>query len=505
MKNLFDGTEQSNKLHTSPEFHETKRHCSLGLEFLLKNGTPKTLSSDGTPSFPGERDLQVNLVDYAGSEDSIIPSSNQKQWLDKNLNHTLPRCSDLDKIVVLFHCKDFPIACTVQCMLNGSASVNEFSARYAELPNAQITKNTLQDMFPDDSSISSLSETISNKYEARYNDYKELVDLGVIKELSRSILPTSQSTEFYTKLTLFNLIQFIRIYDHSDYPLMIPAITQLKIIFQLGFPKIYSLLKDGSLTQTEKGWEQFLDNYSQSKKNTTYRKNAEKAEKLFEGKQIVFNQDGSPLDGDKCWIKVTDYSGTENTPYDAVGMSFGVESSEVQTVESLLQLLISLGHGSPFELPTLFYESRVPFFIFRHLIRHRTMGIHQWSFIEDLFVPQARLEKAQSSLQEAQSKIESFVTTSYNESKSIRSSLKNKEIEQLIYPASQYVEFGGRIDIHNMVHFLHLRTNPATQYETRMFAYTLQEIFSKWVPAIYKAFVDNKRVTEMPKSMQNAA
>ncbi|MDR0640236.1 MAG: FAD-dependent thymidylate synthase [Holosporales bacterium] len=505
MKNLFDNTDQSNKLRVPPESHATKRSCSLGLEFLLKNGTPKALTSASVPSFPEERDLQVNLVDYAGNEDDILPSSKQEQWLDKQLNHTLPRCSDLDKIVVLFHCKNFPIACTVQCMLNGSASVNEFSARYAELPNAQITTNTLQDMFPGDNGVTTVSQAIDDKYKERYSNYKELVDMGVTKELSRSILPTSQSTEFYTKLTLFNLIKFIQIYDHSDYPLMTPIITQMKIIFQLGFPKIYSLVNGGKLTPNEKGWEQFVTNYSSSSKNTTYRKNAEKVEALFGSKQIILNQDGSPLDGDKSWIKVTDYSGTEYTPYDAVGMSFGVESSEVQTVESLLQLLISLGHGSPFELPTLFYESRVPFFIFRHLIRHRTMGIHQWSFADDMFVPQARLETSQPVPQDAQRKLESFALASYNETKAIRSTLKNREIEQLVYPTSQYVEFGGRIDIHNMVHFLHLRANPATQYETRLFAYTLQEIFEKWVPAIYKAFVDNKRVTETPRQIPNAA
>jgi flavin-dependent thymidylate synthase len=486
------------------EYRDTKRPCSLGLEFLLKSGTPKSISADGVPCFPDTKELKVNVIDYAGNEDDIIPAKDVEKWFAKHLNHVLPRCSDLDRLVVLFHCSNFPIASTVPCMLNGAAGVNEFSARYAELPEGNIANSTLKEMFPDYKELDSLAETVDDHYNARFKDYRELLDSGVSRELSRGVLPTSQYTQFFTKLSLFNLIKFIEFYDDEENVLMKPVIDQMKIVFQLGFPKIYKLFKNGSLTQNEKKWEQFVNSGTGLKKNATYRQNSEKLEEKFGSKHIVLKCDGTPLDGDKCWIQVTDYSGTMKTPYDAVGMSFGVEENPAsqKTIEGFVQLLISLGHCSPFELTTLLFHSHVPFFVFRHIIRHRTMGIHNWRFIDDVYIPEARAEKDKTLKPDAQDKLKSFITNAYDESKSKFSGLDAQKYEDdvkyLLSPAGQYVEFNGRIDIHNLVHILNLRTNPAAQYESRMFAYALQSIFAQWVPVIYEAFVANNRLDALP-------
>ncbi|GHS91024.1 hypothetical protein AGMMS49949_00700 [Alphaproteobacteria bacterium] len=495
---------------------ETKRSCSLGLEFLLRKGTPKSLTEDGTPCFPEAPALTIYVVDYAGSEDDVLPSAqtqgvsakSDEAWFEKNLKHTLPRASDLDKLCVLLHCKNMTIASTVEFMMNGSASVNEFSARYAELPAAQISKTDLQEMMPDvsKSALDSIAETLKKYYHNQYNHYKELVQSGVTKELSRGILPTSQHTEFYTKLSLFHLIKFLQIYGED--PLMNPAIAQLEIIFNLAYPKIYKLFKGGALKASEKLWADFVRN--DGKKQTTYRLNSDNVEQLFEEKQIISHENETPLDGHKCWVKITDYLGTIKTPYQAVGMSFGVEEnpSSEKTVESLINLLISLGHGSPFELPTLFFTSKVPFFVFRHLIRHRTMGIYQWSFVDDRYVPTVRAETGKELSKMAQTESESYGEMSYSESQKGCLELRKlglpEDLCSLIYPVNRYVEFSGRVDIHNLVHFLALRTNPAAQYETRMFAKALKGLFEQWVPAIYKAFVANKRLQD-DKKLEKAA
>ncbi|MDR1597825.1 MAG: FAD-dependent thymidylate synthase [Holosporales bacterium] len=504
MKNLFEIAGSASCRPGFAEFRETKRSCSLGLEYLLKNGTPKSVSANGAPVFPEAQELKVDVIDYAGNEDDIVPAKEQEKWFEKHLNHVLPRCSDLDSIVVLFHCSNFPIASTVACMLNGSAGVNEFSARYAELPKANVAKGTLKDMFSDYKAFDSLANTVDEYYDARFRDYRELIDLGVSRELSRGVLPTSQYTQFFTKLSLFNLIKFIQFYDDEENLLMKPVIDQMKIVFQLGFPKIYKLFKNGKLTSSEEAWDKFINAGASSKKNLTFRQNSENLESKFGQKHIVAKEDGTPMDGDKCWIKVTNYSGTMKTPYDAVGMSFGVEQnpSSMQTIESFVQLLINLGHCSPFELTTLLFESRVPFFVFRHVIRHRTMGIHRWRLINDVYVPEARAEKNKTLMPVAQSKLANSVNVAFKESQSQLAKLdmtkRADDLNLLLCPASQYVEFNGRIDIHNLVHILNLRTNPAAQYESRMFAYALQEIFEQWVPVIYNAFIENKRLDPIP-------
>jgi flavin-dependent thymidylate synthase len=470
----------------------------------MKNGTPKALSKDGEPCFPEAHEPMIQVIDYTGCEDCIIPATNDNTWFEDNMSHSLPRCSDLDSIVMLFHCQKFPIACTVPFMLNGSAGVNEFSARYAELPNSNIAGITVDEIFSRSQNCDALVNAINSFYDDRYRDYKELVDLGISRELSRGVLPTTQNTEFFTRLSLFHFIQFIQIYDRSDDVLLAPIVEQMKMIFQLGFPKLYKLFNNGVLTQSEKQVEQFVNPASLQKMSVTCRGNSEKMETLIGKEQFIFNEDGTRLDGDKCWVKVMNYSGTERTPYDAVGMSFGVEkdTSSQEIVESLLQLLVSLGHCSPFELTTLSFESHVPFFVFRHLIRHRSMGIHKWDFIDDVYVPTARAEKGKTLGSGAQECLKKCTEKAYNEAVAKVLALKeqtySQEMSCLLSPASRYISFKGKIDIHNLVHILNLRTNPAAQYETRMFAYAMQKILQQWVPAIYNAFIDNKRLDPLP-------
>ncbi|MDR0625053.1 MAG: FAD-dependent thymidylate synthase [Holosporales bacterium] len=492
MENIFEKAKTGAR-PSFTDFRETNRSCSLGLEFLLKNGTPKGISADGKPLYPVADDLSVFLIDYAGKEEDILPAKDGSKWLDKQLNHVIPRCSDLDRLVLLFHCKNFPIASAVPCMLNGGAGMNEFSGRYAELPEAVASQTTLSDMF---GNAAQLHGVLSDFYSERYKDYRELLGAGISRELSRGVLPAGQYTEFFTRLTLFNLIKFIQFYDDDENPLMKPVINQMKIIFQLGFPKLYSLFKNGTLDAQEKLFADFLN--SKQPGNLTYRRNSEKLEKEWQKKHIIINEDGTPLDGDKCWIKVKEYSGTDQTPHDAVGMSMGNLSS-AKSIEPLVDLLISLGHCSPFELTTLFFESQIPFFVFRHIIRHRTMGIYDWKFIDDVYVPRVRENQGHQLAAGAQDKLARYTKAAYDKAQEQRAAVKGNEEETryLLAPVNQYVQFAGRIDIHNLVHILNLRKHSAAQYETRMMAHTLQRIFSNWTPKIYDAFLANKKLDEL--------
>jgi thymidylate synthase ThyX len=499
MENLFENTKNDGARVGFSEARETKRPCSLGLEFLLKKGTPKCISEDEKLCFPGAQDLNIFLIDYAGNEDDILPAENAEKWFDKQLNHALPRCSDLDRIVLLFHCKNFPIASTVPCMLNGGAGVNEFSGRYAELPDGSVSEATLADMSltPTDAN----HKLISDFYDERYKDYRTLIDSGVSRELSRGILPTSQYTEFFTRLTLFNLIKFIEFYDNEEDALMKPVVDRMKIVFQLGFPKLYALFKGGNLTPKENRWEKFVTTGANSVKNKTYRNNSDGLEDSWGKKHIVLNEDGSPLDGDKCWVKVVDYSGTEKTPHAAVGMSMGNLTSAT-SIDNLVNLLISLGHCSPFELTTLYFESHVPFFVFRHIIRHRTMGIYDWKFLNEVFVPGIRPEEGKALAPDAHATLKEYTETAYKKSIEVQTKIAKDEheadVRYLTSPVSQYVRFLGRIDIHNLVHILNLRKHPAAQFETRMLAHTLQQIFADWAPVIYNAFIANNKLDALP-------
>jgi thymidylate synthase (FAD) len=172
------------------------------------------------------------------------------------------------------------------------------------------------------------------------------------------------------------------------------------------------------------------------------------------------------------------------------------------------------------------FHIKLPIFVARQWIRHRTASVNEYSarysIVEDEFyVPKAEHLSAQSKINH-QGRDESKILNA-TESKRVLQILKEdalksydhyleminqdslgnitdeskeglaRELARMNLPLSCYTQWYWKIDLHNLLHFLHLRADSHAQYEIRVYAEAMLEMVKKWVPHCYEAFVKNKQ------------
>lgn len=209
---------------------------------------------------------------------------------------------------------------------------------------------------------------------------------------------------------------------------------------------------------------------------------------------------------DDGFIKVVDYMGTDASVVQAARVSYGAGTKKVNEDQALLNHLMRMRHTSPFEMCELKIHVRVPMDAWRQWIRHRTASVNEYS---------TRYSEAIDSMQSANGEwreqsttnkqgsggllsVEDMMRLSADET-NIHRQLKAvyqrrlkmgvaREQARKDLPLSTYTEAYWKIDLHNLLHFLRLRLNPAAQKEIREYAQVLASIVSKWVPQTWLAF-----------------
>ncbi len=157
------------------------------------------------------------------------------------------------------------------------------------------------------------------------------------------------------------------------------------------------------------------------------------------------------------------------------------------------------------------FHIKAPYFVARQWIRHRTANVNEYSarysiVDTDYYVPnqdeiaiqskdnkQGRGESVDDNLsQKIQDEIKNTAETQYQKYNQMIENGIAREIARVILPLNYYTEFYWKIDLHNLMHFLKLRSDPHAQYEIRVYALKMIEILKSWVPLTYAAFQDYK-------------
>lgn len=205
----------------------------------------------------------VRLVDTMGSDNSVVQAarvsygqgtksiSEDAGLIDHLLrhNHTTP----FEMIDLKFHIK-CPIFVARQWLRHRTASVNEVSGRYSEMPNEMyspdLSRMQKQSTTNKQGSSSetfttheaeSIKKAISLTGEVAYETYSKLLTAGLSRELCRVTLPLSLYTEFYWKIDGNNLMKFLqlRLDEHAQYEIRVFA-EAMAILFKEKFPLVYS-------------------------------------------------------------------------------------------------------------------------------------------------------------------------------------------------------------------------------------------------------------------------
>jgi len=211
---------------------------------------------------------------------------------------------------------------------------------------------------------------------------------------------------------------------------------------------------------------------------------------------------------DKGFVRLVDVMGDDGSIVQSARVSYGKGTKSVSEDEGLIRYLMRHQHTTPFEMVEFKFHCRMPIFVARQWIRHRTANVNElsarYSEMPDWFYqPDSSLCTTQSAQnrqggtgQEIAGAVEiakSFSETqrlSYEEYERYLALDMRRELARVNLPVSLYTEWYWKIDLHNLFHFLQLRLDPHAQYEIRVFAEAMAQLVKERVPMAYKAFED---------------
>lgn len=211
---------------------------------------------------------------------------------------------------------------------------------------------------------------------------------------------------------------------------------------------------------------------------------------------------------DKGFVRLVDYFGGDQRIVQSARVSYGEGTKTVSQDAALIDYLLRHQHTSPFEQVVMTFHVKMPIFVARQWVRHRTGRMNEvsgrYSIMKDEFyVPalgdispqstdnkQGRANEAfpANEAQKIQNEFEASQKRSYDEYSSLLDSGVAREIARINLPLSLYTEFYWEMDLHNLFHFLKLRLESHAQFEIREYAKVLLELVRKVAPMATKSF-----------------
>ena len=216
---------------------------------------------------------------------------------------------------------------------------------------------------------------------------------------------------------------------------------------------------------------------------------------------------------DHGFIRVIDYMGDDAAIVQAARVSYGAGTKHVQNDEGLIRYLMRHWHSTPFEMCEIKLHVKLPVFVARQWIRHRTANVNEYSarysiLDREFYIPAPEHLAAQSAINnqgrgetltgdESARVLELLKSDANRAYDSYESMLSTdgqqglaRELARMNLPANIYTQWYWKVDLHNLFHFLRLRADPHAQYEIRVFAEAIAACVRDWVPLAYSAFDD---------------
>lgn len=213
---------------------------------------------------------------------------------------------------------------------------------------------------------------------------------------------------------------------------------------------------------------------------------------------------------DKGFVRLVDVMGDDGSIVQAARVSYGKGTKTLHQDRGLIRYLMRHKHTTPFEMVEFKFHVKLPIFVARQWIRHRTANVNEYSgryseMPDEFYLPgpdQIRYQSSsnrqgRSDEQISPEKVEKIISEmketqdkAYSDYKNLLDENIAREISRINLPLSNYTEWYWKIDLHNLFHFLKLRIDPHAQYEIRVYGEVMAEIVKQIVPVAYEAFED---------------
>ena len=224
---------------------------------------------------------------------------------------------------------------------------------------------------------------------------------------------------------------------------------------------------------------------------------------------------------DHGFIRVVDYMGDDTSIVQAARVSYGKGTKKVSTDSGLIKYLMRHWHSTPFEMCEIKYHVKLPIFIARQWIRHRTANVNEYSarysiLDKEFYLPELENLAAQSQsnrqgrgdvLKGEQAKkvlnlLKNDAEQTYNNYETMLNERYDgtvinekeiglaRELARMNLTLNTYTQWYWKTDLLNLMNFLRLRADHHAQYEIRAYAEAMLDTLKKWVPITYDAFMD---------------
>ena len=250
----------------------------------------------------------------------------------------------------------------------------------------------------------------------------------------------------------------------------------------------------------------------QSQSNSTKRVTSPELEKvLYEAIPVL----------DHGFVRVIDYMGDDSSIVQSARVSYGKGTKKVSTDEGLIRYLMRHWHSTPFEMCEIKYHVKLPIFIARQWIRHRTANVNEYSarysiLDKEFYIPAKEQLSAQATNnrqgrgdlitgQQADEVLkilkDDAVRTYDNYEKMLNERFDGtiidekksglaRELARMNLTLNSYTQWYWKTDLLNLMNFLFLRGDSHAQYEIRVYAEKMLDTVKKWVPITHAAFLD---------------
>jgi thymidylate synthase (FAD) len=225
---------------------------------------------------------------------------------------------------------------------------------------------------------------------------------------------------------------------------------------------------------------------------------------------------------DHGFIRVIDYMGDDSAVVQAARVSYGKGTRKVSEDRGLINYLLRHRHTTPFEMCEIKYHVKLPIFVARQWIRHRTANVNEYSarysILDREFYLPAPDQLATQSASNRQGRGELLEGAEaarvldllredalrayehYEEMLNERSDASRidpdrsglaRELARMNLTLGFYTQWYWKTDLHNLLHFLALRADPHAQFEIRVYAEAMLDTVQRWVPLVYDAFTEH--------------
>lgn len=249
------------------------------------------------------------------------------------------------------------------------------------------------------------------------------------------------------------------------------------------------------------------------KKSTTKRSSVNALEEILYNEIKVL---------DHGFIRVVDYMGDDFSVVQAARVSYGRGTKQLSQDRGLIRYLMRHRHTTPFEMCDIKFHIKLPIFVARQWIRHRTASINEYSARYSILAKEFYLPRNEDITPQSKTNKQGRSEEVISEQLSMRvlEILKSdaercyqhyeemlnedseghivnsenvgiaRELARINLPLNYYTEWYWKVNLHNLLHFLSLRGSKHAQYEIRAYAKKMIDIVKLWVPYSFEAFED---------------